>query len=225
MRLMTLIFLAACTSPDPKESGDSKPMDVDQDGFTAEEDCDDGNAAIYPGAQESCDGVDNNCDELIDDPSSIDLTTWYADGDGDGYGNDAGSTSACTAPTGYVAEGGDCNDDAPAYHPGAEESCENPEDYNCDGAVAYADTDADGFPACLDCDDTEPGIHEGAAERCDGVDQDCDGDIDEEAVDAASWYQDSDTDGHGDASVSQLSCAAPTGFVASSDDCNVGDDG
>ncbi len=227
MRLFALILLAACTSPDPKESkessGDSTAVDVDSDGFVVGEDCDDGNAAINPGAKESCDGIDNNCDELIDDSSSIDQPLWYGDDDGDGYGADATSTSACTQPAGYVATGGDCNDNDPLYHPGADESCESAEDYNCDGSVEYADADADGFPACLDCNDGDPGIHEGAAERCDGLDQDCDGVIDEDAVDATAWYQDSDADSHGDASVSQTACEAPAGFVASSDDCNDAD--
>ncbi len=53
--------------------------------------------------------------------------TGPVDADGDGYGGDATATTACEAPgSGYVAEGGDCDDADPAYHPGAEESCADP---------------------------------------------------------------------------------------------------
>ncbi|HND33989.1 MAG TPA: MopE-related protein, partial [Myxococcota bacterium] len=55
-------------------------------GFVADAtDCDDGAAAAFPGAPETCDGLDNNCDGTIDESSAIDAGIWYADGDGDGF--------------------------------------------------------------------------------------------------------------------------------------------
>src|SRR5262252_3296953 len=85
-------------------------------------DCDDTNPAIHPGANEVCDGVDNNCNGLVDtaDPT-LDMSTantYYRDADGDGYGTGTG-TLACDQPTGYVTRGGDCNDADAATHPGA----------------------------------------------------------------------------------------------------------
>ena len=61
--------------------------------------------------------------------------------------------------TRYVAQGGDCNDADGAWRPGAPESCEDPNDYNCDGSVGYADGDLDNFPACEDCDDGDVAIN------------------------------------------------------------------
>jgi hypothetical protein len=105
------------------------------------DDCNDGNANINPNAQEVCDGVDNDCDGLIDgfDPSSIGAILWYQDNDGDGYG--ANPISACSAPgSGYVLIGGDCNDNNNQIHPGIVE-LNNPPlntdgiDNNCNGVI------------------------------------------------------------------------------------------
>jgi hypothetical protein len=65
------------------------------------------------------------------------------------------------------------------------------------GALASTDADGDGFPASEDCDDTDATINAGAIETCDGVDNDCDGEIDEGVSD--TWYADADGDGYGDA--------------------------
>ena len=58
--------------------------DSDGDGFTNDEDCDDSNMFVYPGATENCDGIDNNCDGVADEGVT---TTSYLDTDGDGFGN------------------------------------------------------------------------------------------------------------------------------------------
>ena len=92
-------------------------------------DCDDGNVDIFPGADEVCDGEDNDCDGTIDGVDSIGVTTWYEDADGDGYGDDASSFADCDAPSGYVELAGDCDDTDVAYNPGAtEDDCTDPND-------------------------------------------------------------------------------------------------
>lgn len=66
-------------------------------------------------------------------------------------------------------------------------------------AQAARDNDGDGYPAAEDCDDTNPDVYPGATETCDGVDQDCDGEIDEGAT--SIWYGDDDGDGFGNEGV------------------------
>jgi hypothetical protein len=64
---------------------------------------DDERADVFPGAEERCDGVDNDCDGTTD-AGATDATAWYNDGDGDGFG--AGeATLDCEAPAGAVAQG------------------------------------------------------------------------------------------------------------------------
>ncbi|MEY4118812.1 MAG: hypothetical protein RLZZ116_2140 [Planctomycetota bacterium] len=103
-------------------------------------DCNDSNAAIKPGATEVCDGVDNNCTGGIDEGVT---STFYADTDGDGYGNLASTTQACTAPNGYVANSGDCNDAVAGINPNAQEVCDSANtDEDCDSTADNADSSA-----------------------------------------------------------------------------------
>ena len=178
-------------------------------------DCDDSDNAVNPGSQELCgDSTDNNCDGLTDDPTAIDVSTWYPDGDGDSYGDATSSTRACTAPSSFVADNTDCDDDLNTTSPGATEVCDSV-DNNCDGSVDessasnagtwYTDADGDGYgggsgtPSCTqptgtvavggDCLDADVDSYPGATELpYDGVDQDCDGadlcDVDEDGYDA-----------------------------------------
>ncbi len=219
--------------------------DVDSDGFgdpsaatsacaqpsgyvDDDSDCDDDDPAINPAADEICDDQDNDCDGLEDqdDGDLVDAATWYQDADDDGWGDDATTTRACDPPSGFVDQGGDCDDDDPAFHPGADEDdCTDPADYNCDGSTGYADADADGYPACEDCDDGSASVHPDADEYCDGLDNDCDGTVDNDAVDARTWYNDGDGDGRGDPTTGVAACTQPSGTVADGSDCDDSDDG
>ncbi len=236
MRLLICIgLLSSCRGKPPEETGTDSvdtqitvdtadttgPADVDGDGFNAEEDCDDSNGAIHPDADEVCDGLDNNCNGDVDEDSATDAPTWYTDGDGDGYGDDATASPSCAQPVGTSAMGGDCDDTDPTFHPGArEDDCADPTDWNCDGSVGYADVDGDGFAACDDCDDAEATVNDDADETCNGIDDDCDGDTDDNATDAPTWYGDSDGDTFGGSQFTATSCVAPDGYVATSDDCD-----
>ncbi len=213
-----------CTDPtDYNCDGSTGFADNDADGWPACEDCDDAVASTNPDAAEACDLVDNDCDGIVDDNAGA--TTWYADADGDGYGDPAVATESCEQVPGTVADATDCDDTDAAYHPGAEEPCDDPADYNCDGSTGYADADADGWPACDDCDDLQAAAYPAATEICDGMDNDCDGTSDEvDAVGSATWYADSDGDGSGEAATATVSCTAPDGYISDAgDDCDPAD--
>ncbi len=148
-------------------------------------DCDDLDSAVYPGAGEYCDGVDNDCDGNVDGAGSLDATTWYLDSDGDGWGVSSDTIVSCDEPGGYVDRAGDCNDARPAINPGAAEVWYDGIDYDCDGADDY-DADGDGYVSedegGTDCDDSNPNRHPGAVDTWyDGVDTDCDGASDYDA--------------------------------------------
>jgi hypothetical protein len=173
--------------------------DVDGDGYTSDIDCNDADAAINPGASESCNGIDDNCDGNIDEGVQ---TTYYADMDGDTYGDAGNTTMACSMPEGYVADATDCNDADAAVNPAATEVCNGIDD-NCDGnndegltfTTYYADADGDtygdagstvstcdGAPEgyvsdATDCNDADGAVNPGATEVCNGIDDNCDGNI------------------------------------------------
>lgn len=122
------------------------------DGYVEElGDCDDTDAAVYPGATELCNGVDDDCTGVADD--GLPLGTWYSDTDGDGFGG--ASTESCAQPAGTIEQGGDCDDSVATIFPGAVELCNSLDD-DCDGTTDeeaadaplwYIDADADGWGA------------------------------------------------------------------------------
>ena len=209
-------------------------------------DCDDTEPLVNPQGTELCDGLDNDCDGATD-VDALDAGSWYLDGDGDGFG--AGPASAaCSAPANYVSTVGDCDDSDALVSPDASELCDGL-DNDCDGGVDvdaddavlhHPDLDGDGdgdwsssgFLACLpsppdssltngDCDDGDAGVHSTADELCDSLDNDCDGMVDEDAVDTQDWYLDGDGDGFGDATAAPTAaCSAPPGSVADNTDCD-----
>ncbi|MFT7519021.1 MAG: hypothetical protein ACI9MC_001157 [Kiritimatiellia bacterium] len=193
--IVALLFLAGCPV--------SSSNDEDLDGYDADVDCDDRDAAINPGALERCGNqVDDDCDGVIDDTGEG-ATLFYIDVDGDEYGDVADGVLFCSAPGDRVSNAEDCADDEALIHPGASDSdCDDVDD-DCDGDVdedatdvtVYEDVDKDGYGSktegvdCRaregwsatsdDCDDTDELIHPGAPERCNGADDDCDGTDDE----------------------------------------------
>jgi len=92
---------------------------------------------------------------------------------------------------------------------------------NLNGKVCpVTDADGDGFTASVDCNDNNPAVHPGATEVCNGIDDNCDTQIDEGVK--STFYADSDNDTYGNPSVTTLACSAPTGFVSNNTDCNDG---
>ena len=121
-------------------------------GYVAQSgDCNDNNKEIYPGAKEKCNEVDDNCNGYTDE--GFIKKSFFKDNDKDGYGG-VSSKQSCTAGTGYVAKGGDCNDYNKNIHPYATELC-NLIDDDCNGIKddklkklkMYKDNDGDGFAA------------------------------------------------------------------------------
>jgi hypothetical protein len=156
-------------------------------------DCDDGDDLTWPGADELCDEVDNDCDGDVDE--DIETLDWFADADGDGFGDPDLPwlhNPSCDPPLGHAANDTDCDDDDPEVRPDAEEICDGL-DTDCDGTLddGELDVDDDGMPPCGgDCDDDDPSVFFGAEEICDdGLDQDCDGaeDPDVDRDDAECW--------------------------------------
>jgi hypothetical protein len=231
--------------------GTGDPCDADEDGFVAVDcggdDCDDSDPAVNPAASEVCGGVDDDCDGLVDE-DAVDALPWYLDADGDGFGDPGVVTLSCDPVSGSVDNGDDCDDSVGASYPGAPEACDGL-DNDCDGVVDdgavdavtwYADADGDGFgdpgagvDACAapagtvanadDCDDADVGVYPGAPESCDGFDEDCDGLVDEDALDASVWYVDADGDGYGDPDAAFDACGSPPGSAATGTDCDDGD--
>jgi hypothetical protein len=207
---------------------------------TSSNDCNDNNASINPAATEICNIADDDCDGQVNEGVG---NTYYADTDGDGYGNASSSTVACTQPAGYVTSSNDCNDTNANINPAATEVC-NTADDDCDGQINegvgntyYADTDGDGYGnassstvACTqpsgyvtnstDCNDGNANINPAATEICNTADDDCDGQINEGV--GNTYYADTDGDGYGNASSSTVACTQPAGYVTSSNDCNDG---
>lgn len=194
-------------------------------------DCNDDNAAVYPGNEELCDGLDNDCSGGVDE---------IYDADGDGYLTESGCESYTTV---Y-----DCNDSDSSIHPDASDLPCDQIDSNCDNMaenttsyVVYADADGDGFgsnnleasscsetvPAGYvlvggDCDDTRNTVYPGAAEKCDGLDGNCDGDYTGEYQ--ALYYPDSDKDGKGAMSGAVFACSNLSGYTTwYTGDCNDSD--
>ncbi len=208
---------------------------------TNSDDCDDDNRRVNPDAEEVCNEIDDDCDGRVD--NGADGETYYTDADGDGFGDPSSEETGCEAPAGAVDNGDDCDDRDASVYPGAREQCDGI-DNDCDDKVDdgvesstwYTDSDGDGYGDASsavedceqprgtvenddDCDDGASNVNPGESEVCDGIDNDCDGDIDGGAVDAAYGYADNDGDSFGDPSSYDLLCDG----VDNGDDCDDSD--
>lgn len=120
------------------------PVDLDGDGHTASIDCDDANAAVHPGATETCDGIDQDCDGSIDE-GATDAILLFVDEDGDGFGTREASRMACPGTDGLSEVDGDCDDGRADVHPEGVEVCDDLDvDEDCDGVADDMDDDAEG---------------------------------------------------------------------------------
>jgi hypothetical protein len=178
-------------------------------------DCNDvpGWSAVHPGAIESCNGIDDNCNSMVDESPS---TIYYADADGDGYGSMIDSLiGGCNEPAGYTVTHSDCDDNNSNTHI---------------FSIFYLDEDSDGYgnmeeaisicsgmaPAgyaanSQDCDDGHAVVNPATSEICNGVDDNCNGQIDEGVK--FTFYADADGDGFGTIGNATLACSPPSGFV------------
>jgi YVTN family beta-propeller protein len=104
-------------------------IDKDNDGYDSCNECDDNNANIHWDADEICDGVDNDCDDEIDEG------LFYPDKDNDGYGDRTSVGQGCPVPEDYVKDNTDCDDSDSSRSPGKEEICSNYLDDNCNSQI------------------------------------------------------------------------------------------
>ncbi len=192
---------------DNDEDGDLCDLDDDNDGVGDLADCDQFDGDVYPGAEETCNGKDDDCDLSIDEDGASGCQNYYKDKDDDGFGMDGQFQCLCEPSGQFTAlQDGDCDDSSWPTHPGVPEVCNGADD-DCDGVSdnegsqgcfkLYEDKDGDAYGVtesekCLcavqgfysatfsgDCDDLNQLIHPVAEETCDFVDNDCDEQIDE----------------------------------------------
>jgi hypothetical protein len=105
--------------------------DIDGDGSPARQDCDDADAAVFPDAPERCDGLDNDCDGLIDEGPAE--ATFFLDADGDGFGTgEPVPSDSCAPAAGFSARAGDCDDARADVFPGAPEVCHDDAVNDCE---------------------------------------------------------------------------------------------
>ena len=210
------------------------------------EDCDDSSPFISPDGVEVCNSIDDNCDGAVDEGFAVE--TYYRDSDGDTYGDSTDPIVSCAPVAGFSASGGDCDDDEYWANPGLSELCDEI-DNDCDGVVDeelvftdfVPDGDGDGFgdatgavvTDCIppsgyvvdtsDCDDGNSAVNPAAVESCNGLDDNCDGTIDE-GMPEYTYFQDGDGDGHGVEESTVTACSVPPGYSELSDDCDDTDD-
>ncbi len=208
---------------------------------TNSNDCNDSNSSINPNASEVCNTFDDDCDGLTNE--GITFITYFADNDGDGFGNPNSSLSACIPPAGYVTNSSDCNDANASIKPGTVELC-NIVDDNCNGQVNeglvfanyYLDTDQDGFGAgaaissCtpifgnyvtnnLDCNNNNANIRPNATEICNSIDDNCNNLIDD-GLTFLNYFIDGDGDGFGAGTATSSCSNLGPGYSTNSTDCN-----
>ncbi|MDD5331877.1 MAG: putative metal-binding motif-containing protein [Candidatus Nanoarchaeia archaeon] len=179
--------------------------DVDGDGFDAVIvgglDCDDNNFNVNPSITESCNGIDDNCNGIIDEEDSTGCVVYYYDGDADLYGISDNKCLCAPFEKYNTLVDSDCNDEDSTIYPGATEVPYDSVDQDCSGAD-LTDVDADGFDAVIvggtDCDDNNFNVNPSIVESCNTIDDDCDALTDEEdSIGCGIYYLDNDADTYG----------------------------
>ena len=215
---------AAKANPDQSDSdgdglGDACDPDDDNDGTPDDEDCSPKNPEVAPGKTEDCDGIDNNCDNEVDEG--------YPDTDSDG-----------TADCMDIDDDGDGDPDVTDCAPldkgvssNSEELCDG-KDNNCNGKIdeGYLDSDGDTSPDCLDkdddndgdpdksdCDPLNPNVHHGNKELCNNLDDNCIDGVDEgfPNADGDTLPDCSDEDDDNDGDPDKTDCAPLNANISS----------
>ncbi len=188
-------------------------------------DCNDYTIKVSPASPELCDGMDNDCDGLVDEgfPSE----KWYKDYDGDGFGDKDKPGEFCKNPGKYVKNNTDCDDEDKKINPGAIEECDLL-DNDCNG-LTDENLQRNCPPICgSGIESCHYGIWSGCSspkpEVCDGIDNNCNGKVDEGFV-LNKYYPDQDGDGFGssDPEAAKYSCTLLEGYVNNNDDCDDSD--
>lgn len=183
--------------------GEAPPSDRDLDGARDAIDCAPDDPTIYPGADDTCDGHDSNCNNIVDDGLGVAHELTYYDEDGDGYGVLAGANYQGCLREHWISASDhpdvDCNDANASVTPLTPGTC----DYDHDGALG-----------AIDCDDHDFMRKPGNSEQCNGFDDDCDGTIDDADVTPpfagrGIYVLDADHDGYPSTSI--LACTPPGG--------------
>ncbi|MBN2694846.1 hypothetical protein JXR93_09310 [bacterium] len=187
-------------------------------------DCDDNDNSRFPENPEICDGKDNNCDNQIDNGLVGELTT-------EQRGVCLNARKTCQGSSGWV----DVYDGVVShYEDVTERSCDG-RDNNCDGEIdngLVGELTTEQRGVCLNARKTCQGnlgwvdVYEGVVSNyenssetsCDGLDNDCDGEIDENLK--TVYYQDSDSDNYGKTDVTTLACSKPDGYAVVGNDCD-----
>ena len=175
--------------------------DLDGDGYGSK------NNSVY--ACEKPDSYVENADDCDDSSSTVGgPTRYYRDGDADGFPNEFDSIVSCPPPPDQHIETVSENYCSSAACPMRAEQSDLkimclPPLYTCQKLV-------------WDCDDVNSAVYPHATESCDGLDNDCDGSVDEVKT---TYYRDNDSDGYGTDTTTQ-SCSKPSGYATQSGDCN-----
>jgi len=203
-------------------------------------DCNDSNASINIAAAEICNGIDDNCNSLIDD--GLTFINYYADLDADTYGAGAANNSCSDLGVGYVLDNSDCNDSDASISIAGTEICNDIDD-NCNSLIDdgltfiiyYADLDADTYGAgtatnsCSDlgvgyvlnnsdCNDSNASINIAAAEICNDIDDNCNSLIDD-GLTFIIYYADLDADTYGAGTATNSCFDLGAGYVLDNTDC------
>ena len=96
-------------------------------------DCNDNDAIQNPIATETCNNLDDNCNNQIDE--GLSFFNYYSDSDGDGFGTGVATSSCIDLGAGYTLNNTDCDDSNSVINPNAEEIGANGIDENCDGQI------------------------------------------------------------------------------------------